>query len=109
MGLVNKSILSKPAAANTSTITVAQSVANAGTYSMPTSKAGFAWVMIGDNREWARFNFKADATVELIDSSPNVATSDTAGTLSIYGGGTSVTIKNNLGSTLTLRVMCVYG
>jgi hypothetical protein len=74
---------------------------------LPDATSGFAWVMIGERTAWAQFNFVNDGTVEILNDSGNVQTTDSAGALCVISSGTQVSIKNNLGSTLFLKGVMV--
>lgn len=76
--------------------------------SLPDSTTGWGTVMIGDNQEFARFRWTAAAAVTVDESTPNVATSDLAGNLCLFDNGTSVSIRNRLGSNLRLRYVIHY-
>lgn len=68
---------------------------------------GWGFCNIGANQEYAFFCFSTTA-VTLLQNSTNVANSDTDGKLCIYYNGTALTIKNRLGSTLTIRYEVNY-
>lgn len=80
---------------------------NGATVSLP---AGTGWgtFMIGDNQEYARVRWTSAAVPTVDESTANVATSDLAGNLCFIDGGATITIKNNLGSNLTLRYVIHY-
>lgn len=64
--------------------------------------AGFGFVNIGDNQEYAIFDFSTTA-VHLISNSANVTNADTDTNLCIYYSGANLNIKNRLGSELDAR------
>lgn len=74
------------------------------------SKSGYGEVMIGDNQEWAQFRFTTVPAITLStsDVSTNVIITDTDANLCIYPSGSSVRIKNRLGSALVLRYSIKY-
>ena len=80
---------------------------NAASISLP---AGTGWgtFMIGDNQEYARVRWTSAAVPTIDESTANVAGSDVAGNLCFIDGGGTITIKNNLGSNLTLRYVIHY-
>ncbi len=84
-------------------------VADDAEISLDASSVGFGFVQIGDSQEFAHFTFKEDGTVTLGDKSTNVVAADTDANLCIYDGGTTVNIKNRLGSELTLRYNITFG
>lgn len=85
-----------------------ESVADDGTLTIATAKAGFGLASIGDNQEYALFSFSAVATVTLISNSANTVNTDIDTKFCIYPNGTSVIIKNRLGSSLTVRYVIWY-
>lgn len=84
------------------------SLADDAEIALPTATAGWGFVQIGDNQEWAQFSWKADGTVNLIQNSANVVSTDTDTYLCIYDAGTGVSIKNRLGSALIVRLNIHY-
>jgi len=88
------------------------SVANAGTETVNVNtKSGWGFAMIGDSQEYAHFVWTAAGAVTLLtDKTVNVATSDTASSLCIYGDGAgNLVFKNNLGGTLNLKYYIYWG
>lgn len=80
------------------------SLGNGETTDLPNANTGSGWVMAGDNAEYASIRFASDGSVAVFDETANVATSDTANKLCIFDNGTSVRIKNNLGSSQIIRL-----
>jgi hypothetical protein len=79
------------------------------TISLPTTTTGWGEVMIGDNQEFANFRWTSDAVVTLgNEATTNVVTTDTDTNLCIFDGGSSVSIRNRLGSNLTVRYVIHY-
>jgi hypothetical protein len=72
--------------------------------------AGTGWgtFMIGDNQEYARVRWTSGAVPTVDESTANVATSDLAGNLCFIDGGGTITVRNRLGSNLTLRFVIHY-
>jgi len=63
--------------------------------SLPSGRAGWGEVMIGDNAQWASFRFTSAGVVTLILNSTNVGTTPfDANKLNIYDAGTNVAIQN---------------
>jgi len=86
-----------------------QSLADTGEWTAPTGIAGMGYVMIGDNVEWAQFDFKADGTVHLQFNSANVGTTNgTDNKLNIYDAGSGIIVENQLGSTLNTMIILNY-
>jgi len=82
-----------------------------GSISIAASQSGWGEVFAfnsGTFAERARFYFNSDASVVLIDNSANVVTTDTDTNLCIFDNGTSVSIRNRLGGTRTLKVVIHY-
>lgn len=84
------------------------SLADNGTITLATGKAGWGEAMIGNNQEWASFRFSADGTVTLISNTTNAVNTDTDEKFCIYDGGSGVVIKNALGSRLNVAVNVKY-
>lgn len=63
--------------------------------SLPSGKAGWGEVMIGDAQEWATFHFTSAGAVTLRTNSTNVSTTPfNANKLNIYNAGGNVAIQN---------------
>jgi len=63
--------------------------------SLPSGKAGWGEVMIGDAQEWATFHFTSAGAVTLRTNSTNVSTTPfDANKLNIYNAGGNVAIQN---------------
>jgi hypothetical protein len=75
---------------------------------LSTGVAGFGFVQIGDNQEWAQFVFTAAGVVTLIQNSSNAVNTDTDGNLCIFDNGSGIAIRNRLGSNLTVRLDINY-
>jgi hypothetical protein len=78
------------------------------TISLPANTIGWGTVMAGDNQEFSRFRWTSAAVVTVDESTANVATTDLDTNLCIFDGGTSVSIRNRLGSNLTIRYVIHY-
>lgn len=85
-----------------------ESVADDATIVITNGVAGMGQIMAGDNEEWAWFTFKADGTVNLVQTSTNVASTDTDTKLCIYDHGSGITIKNRLGGSKVIRMELMY-
>ena len=79
------------------------SVNDEASISLPDSASGWGFVQVGDGQEYALFSFTSAAVVTLVSNSANVVNTDTDTNLCIFDGGTSVTIKNRLGSDEIVR------
>jgi len=64
---------------------------------------GFGELIVGDNEERARFSWTTGGVVTLMENTANVALSDTDGKFCIFNNGTSVRIRNRLGSPKTVK------
>ena len=82
------------------------SVNDAGTITMPTGVVGLLEVFTV--AEYIKCHVEADGTITLIYKSANAAITDAASSLCVYDGGTGAIIKNNLGSTKTIRYTFYY-
>jgi hypothetical protein len=76
------------------------SMLNNDIFPLTVGKAGWGYVQIGDNEEWAAFSFSSAGVVNLMMYSANVtATGGTAGKFNIYDAGAGVAFENKLGNT----------
>jgi hypothetical protein len=71
---------------------------------LPVSSIGFGTIQIGNNQERVNFSYSSDGVVTIIQKSLNVSNSDLDSNLCVFDNGENVRIKNNLGSTLVLRI-----
>jgi parallel beta-helix repeat protein len=83
-------------------------LADDASVSLKSGSSGFGFAQIGDNREYALFSWTAAAAVTLIENSANAVDSDTDGKFCIFDDGTSIKIRNRLGSKLTLKYQLTY-
>lgn len=74
------------------------SLADEASFSLPNASTGYGTFLIGDSEEYAHIAWAADGTVTLIVNSANVVTTDTDTKFCIFDNGTSVSVKNRLGS-----------
>lgn len=78
-------------------------------YDLDSGRAGWGRVQIGDNQEWAEFNFTAAGDVTLVDNSANVVkVAPFDGNLVIRDNGSNVRIVNELGATLPMTLFVIY-
>jgi hypothetical protein len=89
---------------NMDAIYISQDVVNGGSVLLKVASSGFGIAQIGNNQEWGFFGWTEAGAVTLMAQSANTVNSDTASKFCIYDAGTGVAIKNNLGSTLALKV-----
>jgi hypothetical protein len=75
---------------------------------LPDATAGFGYLIVGDNEERARFSWNSSGVVFLDIESTNVVNTDTPAKFCIFGSGTTVNIKNRLGSTKTVTGEITY-
>lgn len=85
-----------------------ESVNDDANIDLPDSTTGFGFVQAGDNEEYAQFSWTSAGVVTLLQNSANVVNTDTDGNLCIFDNGTTVRIRNRLGSTKTLRLEYNY-
>lgn len=85
-----------------------ETVVDDGTIDLPDAKIGWGFAQIGDNTEYGFFSFTSAGAVTLISNSANCVATDTDTKFCIYDGGTSVIIKNRLGSSQTVRYIIWY-
>lgn len=84
------------------------SLADDAETSLDAGATGWGFAQIGDNQEYALFAFTSAAVVTLVANSANAVNTDTDAKFCIYDGGTTVNIKNRLGSTLRVRYVVKY-
>ena len=75
---------------------------------LPDASIGAGEVTVGDAEEYARFVWSSDGTPTLMDSSFNVVTTDTLSKFCIFKNGTTVRIRNRLGSTKAIMLTYTY-
>lgn len=75
---------------------------------LPDSTSGFGTVLVGDSEEYAHFRWASDGTVVLIENTANVVNTDTDTNFCIFDNGTSVRLRNRLGSAKTIRLTYNY-
>lgn len=75
---------------------------------LPDATAGWGEVFVGDNEERARFSWKADGSVTLMENTANVVNTDTDDKFCIYDNATAVVIKNRLGASKTVKYVINY-
>ena len=75
-----------------------------GAIVLPTAMSGFGTITIGDSQEFTMFYFTTAGAVTLVSNTANVVSTDTDANLCIFDSGTTVTIRNRLGSTLKVRI-----
>lgn len=82
------------------TISECSSMADDGTISLPTAKAGKIeiWVSDGVQDEYILARVYTDGSVTLITVNGNTASTDSDGNLCLYDGGTEAVIKQRLGA-----------
>lgn len=85
-----------------------QSLNDGSSIDLPDSTNGIGQIQVGDNEEWAIFRWSSDATVSIITGSGNIATSDTDTKFCIFDNGTSVRIRNRLGSAKIIKLKYDY-
>jgi hypothetical protein len=85
-----------------------EAVADDASVDLTDLTAGFGFVMAGDREEWAQFCWDTSASVTLIANSANVTNTDTDGNLCIFDNGTTVRIRNRLGSQKNIRFFINY-
>jgi hypothetical protein len=85
-------------------------IADDGTITLAASVAGRGFIFAGDIEQYAEFIFDTNAAVTLLRNSAKVSKTSAAGddSLMVYDGGTSVIIKNRLGSAKKICVDVIY-
>lgn len=73
-----------------------------------TGVAGWGIVHVGDDDEYAEFLWHSGGVVTLMESTDNIADTDTASNFCIYDAGDGIALKNNLGSDKELRAVLHY-
>jgi hypothetical protein len=71
----------------------------------PGTYGGFGFLQAGDNTEYALFSFTSAAVVTIISNSANAVNTDTDVKFCIFDGGTSVRVRNRLGSAKYIKGM----
>lgn len=77
-----------------------------GTVALPSITAGFGTLIAGNVDVYASFKWDSSGIITLLENTSNVVSTDTDNYFCIYNNGGAPTIKNRLGSTLTL--ICEY-
>lgn len=98
-GIIDRNNLKK----NSRSITLADDE----TYAFTPATSGWGYVQFGDNEGWIQFNFKADGTIENVNSRDVVIT-DTDAQYCVYNNGGIVTIKNRIGTTKSCKFTINY-
>lgn len=83
-------------------------IADEATATLEANVSGYGELMAGSDVEYVKFKFKNDGTVTLLESTTNVLNTDTDGYLCIFDTGTTVTIRNRLGSSYKIRGSVQY-
>jgi hypothetical protein len=83
-----------------------ESLVDEATYDLPDATSGIGLIKLGT--EYTQISWEADGSIMLLISSDNVINSDTDGYLCVFDNGTTVRIKNRLGSTKDLLVNVTY-
>ncbi|MDC1299925.1 hypothetical protein N8Z24_00300 [bacterium] len=78
------------------------SLINDAYFDLPTASAGFGFISVGDGEYYAQIQWATDGTVLLINNSADVEAINTIGKFCIFDNGTSVRVRNRLGSTVTV-------
>jgi hypothetical protein len=89
-------------------VTVVTSFADEAFIDLPDATCGWGYVMVGDNEEFARFRWSTSGEVFLDENTANVVDSDTDTKFCIFDNGTSVRVKNRLGSSKLLKYLINY-
>ncbi len=85
-------------------------LADDGTYALPTGKTGMGWIIFGDMDEWGFFTWVAAGDVVIQNAKDaDLVNTDTDTKYCIYDGGTGPVIKNRSGSAKTLQVRYFCG
>jgi len=80
------------------------SIADDGSIDLPSATAGGGKVYFDEAAEWAEFSFTDAAVVTLWESTDSVINSDTDAYYCIFDNGTSVRIRNRIGSSKNIKV-----
>ena len=82
------------------------SVVDDGSISLPSNiSGGFGFAQLGDGEHYGFFSFTSAGVVTLISNSANCVGTDTDTKFCIFDDGTTVKIRNRLGSTKNLMVL----
>lgn len=89
-----------------------QSLADDAEVELPASSFGFGTVVCFDGsgvfQERTDFSWESDGTVNIWNSSTNVAAADTDTNLCVYDNGSNAAIKNRLGATRVVLYTITY-
>ncbi len=84
-----------------------QTLLNNGSIVLPASTCGFGTIIIGDNQEFTQFRWSINGMVTLLNPTANVINTDTISNLCVFDSGSAVTIRNRLGSTLSIKIFLI--
>lgn len=73
-------------------------LADSASFDLPDATAGFGFLIVGNSEEYAHFAWDSTGTVDLIANSANVVNTDTNTKFCIFDNGTTVRVRNRLGS-----------
>lgn len=82
---------------------VTTTLADDASVDIDSATSGWGEVFVGDNEERVRFSWTTAGVVTLMENTSNVVSSDTDGKFCIFDNGTSVRIRNRLGSPKTVK------
>lgn len=85
-----------------------ESVADDAYIDIPDATSGWGEVFVGDNEERARFSWTTAGVVTLMENTANVDDADTDAYFCIFDNGTTVRIRNRLGSSKTVKYSINY-
>jgi hypothetical protein len=75
---------------------------------LPDATSGWGEVFVGDNEERARFSWTTAGVVTLMENTAEVVATDTDDKFCIFDNGTTVRIRNRLGSAKTVKYVVNY-
>lgn len=84
-----------------------QAINDHATFSLPAG-AGWGFFTIGDSADYALFTWSSTGVVTGIAGSAGVSFSNAMGQFCFYDGGTTVTVKNDLGYNTTIQGVIHY-
>jgi len=90
------------------TKTIGQDFLSGQEIEIDSSVSGLGIVHIGDNWGYSRFIWDSSGTITVIETTGNIADSDTEDSFCIYDKGTSIALKSNIAVPISVRASLHY-
>jgi len=85
-----------------------RNLADDASFDLPDATSGFATLIVGDAEEFTQFYWASDGTVTLVNPTANVVNTDTDTNFCVFDNGTTVRLRNRLGSAKTVTMSYKY-